>query len=84
MTRNEFFFALQANGIDLDMFSFDDSVKEGYCVRKNGFRWETLVKERGKERDVLGFPSEEDALENLLGRILTLYSNRSSWYLESE
>lgn len=48
MTKNEFIEILKANKIDPNMVSFNDDAREGYCVRKNYFGWETLVRERGK------------------------------------
>lgn len=40
---------------------------------QNYFRWETLVRERGQEYDVRGFPSESDALKSLSEELLRLY-----------
>lgn len=73
MTRDEFVTQLIINRIDPNLVCFDDDVQEGYCIRKNHFRWETLVKERGKEYDVLGYSSESDALENMLAELIRLY-----------
>ena len=74
MNRDDFIAALQDQNIDANMISFDEPMKDGYCIRKNSFRWETLIKERGNEYEVMGFPSEENALDDLLERLLSLES----------
>ena len=74
MTRDEFFKLLEDNNINPNMVSIDDNTSEGYCIRKNHFRWETLVRERGKEYDVLGYPSESDALEKMSEELIRIYS----------
>lgn len=61
--------------IDTNFVSFNDNFKDGYCVRKNYYGWETFVRERGKEYDGIGFPSESNALESLLKEILSIYVN---------
>lgn len=73
MTRDDFLSELRTSNIDPNIVNFDTSNKDGYCLRKNYNRWETFVKERGKEYDILGFPSESDALQNLLQEILSIY-----------
>jgi hypothetical protein len=73
MTRDEFLTKLRENNIDSRFVSFDDNIKDGYCLRKNYYRWETFVRERGKEYDVVGFPCESNALESLLKEILSIY-----------
>ena len=73
MTRNEFIEILKANKIDPNMVSFNDDTREGHCVRKNHLRWEVLVRERGKEYDAIGYPSESDALISLCEKLLKLY-----------
>mgnify|MGYP000534027783 CR=1 FL=1 len=49
MTRQEFVDQLIENGInpDIVLFDFDNNVRDGYCIRKNYFRWEVL---KGKEK----------------------------------
>ena len=76
MTRDEFVSKLKENSIDPDIVSFNDDTKEGYCIRKNHFRWETLVRERGKEYDIMGYPSESDALNKMYSELLRLYGCR--------
>ena len=76
MTRNEFISILKDNVINPEMVSFDDNTKEGYCIRKNHYRWETLVRERGKEYDLLGFSSESDALQSLSDELIKLYGKK--------
>ena len=60
-------------GIDEDVVVLDDSLRDGYCVRKNGLRWEVSVRERGVESDVMGFPSETDALQYLADILIRIY-----------
>lgn len=69
MTKNDFSSLLKQYNIDSNLVVFDDSVKEGYCIRKNHFRWEVFFRERGKEYDCVGFPSESDALHYLFNKL---------------
>ena len=69
MTKEEFLSALAKNNIDVKVHFDDSAMSEGFCVRKNHFRYETLYCERGKEYDVIGHPSESDALIFLWNRI---------------
>ncbi len=52
---------------------YDNAIKEGYCVRKNYFRWEVFFRERGKEYDCVGFPSESNALQYLFDKLYGIY-----------
>ncbi len=72
MTKDEFLISLKENNIDESIVVFDDPLKDGYCVRKNHFRWEVFFRERGKEYDLIGFPSESDALTTLLDKLIQL------------
>lgn len=76
MTRDEFIMVLAKNNIDPNIVCFDENIKDGYCIRKCYYRWETLVRERGQEYDVRGFPSESDALKSLSEELLRLYKQR--------
>ena len=76
MNREKFMSLLQENGIDTDIVSFDSSVDDGYNIRKNRIRWETFVRDRGKEYNCIGFPSESDALEYMLKRLIELYGRK--------
>ncbi len=76
MNREKFMSLLQENGIDTDIVSFDSSVDDGYNIRKNRIRWETFVRDRGKEYNCIGFPSESDALEYMLKRLIELYGKK--------
>ena len=49
MTKAEFLELLKKYNINEKLVVFDDAIKEGYCVRKNYFRWEVFFRERGKE-----------------------------------
>ena len=73
MTRIEFLELLKKYNIDENLVVFDDTMKEGYCIRKNYFRWEVFFRERGKEYDCIGFPSESDAFEYLFERLYSIY-----------
>ena len=74
MTREEFIERLKEKGINPYMVSFNDDTKEGRCIRKNYHRWETLMRERGEEYDVLSFPSESDALERMYSVLVDIYT----------
>ena len=73
MTRPEFLNLLKKYNINENLVVFDDSIREGYCIRKNYFRWEVFLRERGKEYDGLGFPSESDALQYLFDKLYRIY-----------
>ena len=55
------------------MVTLDSFVAEGYCLRKNHFRWETLYRERDTDYNLMGFPSESDALKHLLAELMKYY-----------
>ena len=74
MTKQDFLHSLQLNGIDVDMITFDNAWKDGYGVRKNKYRWEVYVRERGQDYDVMGFPSESDALQYLYEKLSHIYN----------
>lgn len=73
MTKDEFLNLLRKHNINESIIVFDDPVKDGYCVRKNHFRWEVLFRERGKEYDCVGFPSESNALQYLCEKLCSIY-----------
>ena len=70
MTYNEFVDLLRENNVDTNIVNFENSVADGYYVLKNYHRWEVFYRERGKDFDCVGFPSESDALEYLLKKLL--------------
>ena len=70
MTRDEFFAKLNEHGIDKSVVLFDSTPKDGYCIRKNYFRWEVAFRERGKECNAVGFASESDALQYLCEELI--------------
>ena len=70
MTYVEFVDLLKENKIDTSIVHFENSVADGYYVLKNYHRWEVFFRERGKDYDCIGFPSESDALEYLLNKLL--------------
>lgn len=74
MNRNEFIARLKENGIQPEIISFDSSTSDGYNIRRNKFRWETFIRERGKEYNCIGFPSESDALQHMLDELVAIYA----------
>lgn len=73
MTRNEFLDLLKKHNINENLVVFDDTIKDGYYVRKNYFRWEVLFREMGKEYECVGFPSESNALQYLYEKLYNTY-----------
>lgn len=73
MTKTEFLELLEKHKIDVNIVVFDDSIRDGYCVRKNYYRWEVFYRERGKEYDCIGFPSESNALQYLFEKLKIFY-----------
>lgn len=69
MTKADFFKELLSRGIDPGSISFDETVKDGYGIRKVHHRWEIFFRERGTEFYTKGYPSESDALTALLDDI---------------
>ena len=69
MTYVEFVDLLKENKIDTSIVHFENSVADGYYVLKNYHRWEVFYRERGKDYDCVGLPSESDALEYLLKKL---------------
>lgn len=74
MNRNEFITRLKESGIPQEIVSFDSSMNDGYNIRKNKLRWETFTRERGKEYDCIGFPSESDALQHMFDELVAIYA----------
>ena len=70
MTRTEFFELCESKSISPDLVHFESSVAEGYYVLKNYHRWEVFYRERGKDYDCVGFPSESDALIYLADKLM--------------
>lgn len=70
MTKSDFFNLLMHNNISSNIVHFENSVADGYYILKNYHCWEVFYRERGKDYDCLGFPSESDALEYLLKKIV--------------
>ena len=73
MTKTEFLELLDKHNINKNIVVFDDNITDGYCVRKNYYRWEVFFRERGKEYDLLGFSSESDALQYLFDKLYSIY-----------
>ena len=73
MTRVEFLENLKKYNINEKLVVFDETMEEGYCIRKNHFRWEVFFRERGKEYDCIGFPSESNALQYLFDKLYNIY-----------
>ena len=70
MTYVEFVDILRENKIDTSIVHFENSVADGYYVLKSYHRWEVFYRERGKDYDCVGFPSESNALEYLLKKLV--------------
>ena len=70
MTYNEFVDSLRENNVDTNIVNFESSVADGYYVLKNYHRWEVFYRERGKDYDCVGFPSESDALIYLADKLM--------------
>ena len=70
MTKEEFFKVIESKSISSNFVHFESSVADGYYVLKNYHRWEVFYRERGKDYDCVGFPSESDALEYLLKKLV--------------
>lgn len=77
MTREDFFALLNKHHINAELVSFDSELRDGYCVRKNGFSWEVFIRERGNDYDLLGFPSESNALQYLFDELVSIYGKHS-------
>ena len=69
MTKDEFIKLLDNCGVSSNLVHFENSVEDGYYIHKNYYRWEVFFRERGKDYDSVGFPSESDALEYLLKKL---------------
>ena len=70
MTRIEFWELCESKNIATNLIHFENSVADGYYVLKNYHRWEVFYRERGKDCDCVGFPSESDALLYLSERLI--------------
>lgn len=69
MTKEEFFEVIESKSVSSNLVHFENSVEDGYYIHKNYYRWEVFFRERGKDYDCVGFPSESDALEYLLKKL---------------
>ena len=70
MTRAEFLELCRSSNIPTDLIHFENSVAEGYYVLKNYHRWEVFYRERGKDYECIGFPSESDAFIYLADKLI--------------
>lgn len=77
MNKDEFIERLKENGIDPEIVSFDSSMNEGYNIRKNRLDREIFIRERGKEYDCIGFPSESDALQYMFDKLVGIYARHN-------
>lgn len=75
MTRTEFLELCKNSNISTGLIHFENSVADGYYVLRNYYRWEVFFRERGKDYNCVGFPSESDALLYLAD---SLIHNRGS------
>lgn len=72
MTKTEFSELLKKHNINENLVVPYDSIKDGYCIRQNYSRWEVFFRERGKEYNCIGFPSESDALQYLFDKLCSI------------
>lgn len=70
MTKEEFFEVIESKSVSSNLVHFENSVADGYYILKKYYRWEVFYRERGKDYDCVGFPSESDALEYLLKKLV--------------
>lgn len=77
MNREAFWDELSRNGISSTIVALEPDIKDGYCIRKNRSCWEVFVQERGVAYDVIGFPSESNALQYLLELLIDIYGKQS-------
>ena len=70
MTRTEFLELCKSKNISTNLIHFENSVAEGYYVLKNYHRWEVFYRERGKDYECIGFPSESDAFIYLADKLI--------------
>lgn len=70
MTQPDFIKIITENHIPPNLIHFENSASDGYYVLKNHHRFEVFYRERGKDYNRVGFPSECDALEYLLNKLL--------------
>ena len=70
MTKEEFFEVIESKSVSSNLVHFENSVADGYYVLKNYHRWEVFYRERGKDYDCIGFPSESDALIYLADKLI--------------
>lgn len=70
MTRIDFIEVLENSNIPANFVHFQNSVEDGYYILKNHHRWEVFFRERGKDYNCVGFPSESDALNYLLDKLM--------------
>ena len=69
MTKEEFFKVIESKSISSNLVHFENSVADGYYIVQNHHRFEVFYRERGKDYDCVGFPSESDALIYLSERL---------------
>ena len=70
MTRTGFLELCESKNISTNLIHFENSVAEGYYVLKNYHRWEVFYRERGKDYECIGFPSESDAFFYLADKLI--------------
>lgn len=70
MTHPDFIKIIIENHISPNLIHFENSASDGFYVLKNHHRFEVFYREQGKDYNCVGFPSERDALEYLLNKLL--------------
>jgi len=70
MTQVDFLELCRNKSISTTLIHFENTVADGYYVLKNHHHWEVFFRERGKDYDCVGFPSESDALIYLSEKLI--------------
>ncbi len=74
MDKSDFLMRLKQEGISENLVDIDNKmIEDRYSLRYDGVRWLTFRRERGQEYEVMGYPSENDALDALFQRLRSLY-----------
>lgn len=74
MNKSDFLMRLKQEGISKNLVDIDNKmIEDRYSLRYDGLRWLIFRRERGQEYEVMGYPSENDALEALFQWLLSLY-----------
>ncbi len=70
MTKAAFHALLIEHNISTNLVHFENSTQDGFYMLNNHFRYEVFFRERGKDYNCVGFPSESDALSYLADKLI--------------